>query len=95
MSCCIILHQMIHLGSQPAGAQYAVSHPADDGRTFRRLTAGCCFSAAAAVLLGACAAVDFIMGGRSSIVGLAGFVTLPSRETVARSGSLLLSWEAQ
>jgi hypothetical protein len=34
------------------------------------------------VLLGASAAVDVIMGGRSSIVGLAGFVTLPSRETV-------------
>lgn len=35
-----------------------------------------------AVLLGACAAIDFCMGGRSSVVGLAGFVTLPSRETV-------------
>lgn len=35
------------------------------------------------VTLGVCAAIDVLMGGRSSVLGLAGFVTLPSREIVA------------
>lgn len=36
-----------------------------------------------AAMLGVCALLDVVMGGRSSIVGLAGFVTLPSREVVS------------
>ncbi|WIA20821.1 hypothetical protein OEZ85_005176 [Tetradesmus obliquus] len=35
------------------------------------------------VMLGVCAMLDLAMGGRSSILGLAGFVTLPSREVVS------------
>ncbi|KAF6252281.1 hypothetical protein COO60DRAFT_1644178 [Scenedesmus sp. NREL 46B-D3] len=35
------------------------------------------------VMLGVCAVVDVAMGGRSSILGLASFVTLPSREVVS------------
>ena len=34
-------------------------------------------------MLGVCGALDVLMGGRGSILGLAGFVTLPSRENVA------------
>lgn len=36
-----------------------------------------------AVLLVVCGVIDLIMGGRSSVLGLAGFVTLPSREVVS------------
>lgn len=41
----------------------------------------CCV--AAGVMLGVCAALDLLLAERSSILGLAGFVTLPSREIVA------------
>jgi hypothetical protein len=34
-------------------------------------------------MLGVCAVLDVLLAGRSSILGLAGFVTLPSREIVA------------
>lgn len=52
-------------------------------------------------MLGVCAALDVLLAGRSSILGLAGFVTLPSREIVAiwqfagimvSSGELLRVW---
>jgi len=36
-----------------------------------------------ATVLGVCGMLDLLMGGRSSVLGLAGFVTLPSREVVA------------
>lgn len=45
----------------------------------------------AAVLLGVSAAIDTLMGGRSSMLGLAGFVTLPSREVVSIWQSLMIS----
>jgi hypothetical protein len=34
-------------------------------------------------MLGVSAALDLAMGGRSAALGLAGFVTLPSREVVS------------
>lgn len=46
------------------------------------MTTLCCVLAAGA-MLGMCATLDVLLAGRSSILGLAGFVTLPSREIVA------------
>lgn len=42
--------------------------------------ADCVGPAGATIAL--CGVIDLLMGGRSSILGLAGFVTLPSREIV-------------
>eukprot|EP00882_Tetradesmus_deserticola_P018842 GHRQ01020237.1.p1 GENE.GHRQ01020237.1~~GHRQ01020237.1.p1 ORF type:complete len:597 (+),score=276.17 GHRQ01020237.1:265-1791(+) len=54
------------------------------------------------VTLGVCAVIDVAMGGRSSILGLASFVTLPSREVVSMwqflgimVGSGRFSWNGQ
>jgi len=42
----------------------------------------CLPAALAGVMLAVCGVLDALMGARGSILGLAGFVTLPSRETV-------------